>query len=156
MKRCLVVTLYLIICLLEFHSTALQLNLHQWKSVNKNGYIITAFLSPFHRDLVGHLKLILTPLLAVEKFYPNTFAVCRVKRIEIPEFFRFFKACSSFKIDKYLFKFLVGKLSTAMLLQPLTIMYLQLPFEIGLKIILLCNLDILIIHLLKCGDKSSF
>lgn len=72
---------YLIICLLEFHSTALQLNLNQWKPVNKNGYIITAFLSPFHRDLVGHLKLILTPLLTVEKFYPNAFAVCRVKRI---------------------------------------------------------------------------
>ena len=43
-----------------------------------------------------------------------------------------------------------------MFLQPLTVVYLQLPFEIGLKIILLCNLDVLIIHLLKCGDKSGF
>ena len=107
MKRSLMVTLYLIVCLLEFHSTAFQLNLYQWQAVYKNSHIITAFLSALHRNLVGNLKFVLTPLLAVEKFHPDTFAVCRVKRIEVTELFRLFKARISFKVDEYLFSLLI-------------------------------------------------
>ena len=156
MKRSLMVTLYLIVCLLEFHSTAFQLNLYQWQAVYKNSHIITAFLSALHRNLVGNLKFVLTPLLAVEKFHPDTFAVCRVKRIEVTELFRLFKARTSFKVDEYLFKLLIRKFCTPVLCQPLTVVYLQLLFEIGLKIIFLGYLDILIIHLPKRGDKSGF
>ncbi len=150
MKRCLVVTLYLIVCLFEFHATAFQLNLHQWQTIYKNGHIVAAFLSSFHCDLVGHLKFILAPLLTIKKLHPDAFAISCIKRIKFSEFLCLLKTCASFKVDEYLVKFLFRKLGATVLCQPLTVMYLQLLFEIGLKIFLLRNLDIFIVHLLKC------
>ena len=156
MKRCLVITLYLIIRLFEFHATAFQFNLHQWQTIYKNGHIVATFFSTFHRYLIGNLKLVLTPLLTIEKFHPNTFAVCHVKRITVAELLCLFKPRTAFKIDKNLFKFLCRKFSSTMFCQSFTVVYLQLTFEICLKIIFFRNLDILIIHLLKCSDKSGF
>ena len=95
-------------------------------------------------------------MLTVKELHPDAFAVRRVKRIEVAEFLRLFKACASLKVDEYLVKFLICKFGTAMLCQPLMVVYLQLPFEIGLKILFLGNLDIFIVHLLERGDKSGF
>ena len=150
------VTLDLVVRLFEFHTPAFQFNLHQRQTVYKNGHIVAALFTAFHRDLVGNLKLVLAPLLTVEELHPDAFAVHRVKRIKATELLRLFKACASFKVNEYLVKLLIRKFGTAMLCQPLTVVYLQLPFEIGLKILLFGNLDIFIVHLLERGDKSGF
>ncbi len=57
------VTLYLVVCLLQFNSTTLQLYLYQRQAIDKDCHIITAFLAPLYGNLVGNLKLVLTPLL---------------------------------------------------------------------------------------------
>ena len=49
----------------NFHPTLFQFNLYQRQTVYKNGHIVAALLTPFHRDLVGNLKFILTPLLPI-------------------------------------------------------------------------------------------
>ena len=48
----------------------------RWQTVYKDGHIVTAFFASLHRYLVGNLKLILTPLLAVEELHPNALARC--------------------------------------------------------------------------------
>ena len=108
------VTLYLIIRLFEFYTPALQFNLHQWQTVYKNGHIVTALLTTLYRDLIGNLKFILTPLLPIQKFHPNTLSICRVKRIKVAEFFRLFKPRAALEVNEYLFKLLICKFSTAM------------------------------------------
>ena len=69
------VTLYLIVSLFEFDATSFEFYLHQGQTIDKNRYIITTFFATFHRDLIGNLKLILTPMLTVKKFHPNTLSV---------------------------------------------------------------------------------
>ena len=43
-----------------------------------------------------------------------------------------------------------------MFLQPFTVVDFQLSFEIGIQIILFCNLDVFIVHLLKSCYQSGF
>ena len=103
------ITLYLVVCLLEFHTPAFQFNLHQWQTVYKNGHIVAAFLSPFRRDLVGHLKFILAPLLTVKELHPDALALRCVKRIKVSELLRLLEACAPFKVNEYLIKLICCK-----------------------------------------------
>ena len=70
MERSLVVALYLIICLFQLYASTLQFYLNQWQSVDKYCHIVTAFLSTLNRNLIGNLKLVLTPVSAVQKLHP--------------------------------------------------------------------------------------
>ncbi len=90
----------------------------------------------------------------VQELHPYTFACLQFERIEVTEFLCLFKASATFKIDKYLVKLTIGKLGTSELAKPLVVMFLQLQLEIGIQVLLLFNMNILVVHLLKSGDKS--
>ena len=80
MERSLVIALYLVVCLFQFHTSALQFYLNQRQTIDKYRHIVTAFLSALNRDLIGNLKLVLTPVSAVQELHPKTFAVFQFKR----------------------------------------------------------------------------
>ena len=98
-KRCLVIALNLVVGLFQFHATFLQLYLHKWQAINKDGHIITALLPAFDGYLIGDLKLILTPLVTVQKLYPNALAVCSVKWVKVTKFLGFLETSATFKVD---------------------------------------------------------
>ena len=75
------IALYLIVCLLEFYTPTLQFNLNQREAIDKNRHIIATLLSSLHRNLIRHLKLVLTPLGTIKEFYPNALSVSSIKRI---------------------------------------------------------------------------
>ena len=70
MERSFVIALYLVVCLFQLYASTLQFYLNQWQSVDKYRYIVTAFLSALNRDLIGNLKLVLTPVSAVQELHP--------------------------------------------------------------------------------------
>ena len=70
MERSLVVALYLIICLFQLYASALQFYLNQWQSVDEYRHIVTTLLSALNRNLIGNLKLVLTPVSAVQELHP--------------------------------------------------------------------------------------
>ena len=70
MKRGLVIALYLVVCQFQLHTSALQFYLNQRQAVDKYRDIVTAFLSAFNGDLVGNLKLVLTPVSTVQELHP--------------------------------------------------------------------------------------
>ena len=70
MERSLVIALYLIICLFQLYASTLQFYLNQRQSVDKYRHIVTAFLSALNRNLIGNLKLVLTPVSAVQELHP--------------------------------------------------------------------------------------
>ena len=156
MERSLVVALYLVVCLFQFHTSALQLYLNQWQSVDKYRHIVTAFLSALNRNLIGNLKLVLTPVSAVQELHPQAFTAFQFKRKEVSQFLCLFKASATFKIDKYLFKLRLCKFGTPQFFQLLLVVFLQLFLEIGRQVLLLFNMNILVVHLLKSIYKSVF
>ena len=83
MKRRLVITLDLIVCLLQFHAAFLQLDLHQRKTVDENRDVVAALPMALNGYLIGNLKLVLTPLFLIEKLHPNTLAIFCFQRIEV-------------------------------------------------------------------------
>ena len=70
MERSLVIALYLVVCLFQFHTSALQFYLNQRQTIDEYCHIVTAFLSTLNRDLIGNLKLVLTPVSAVQELHP--------------------------------------------------------------------------------------
>ena len=70
MERSLVIALYLVVCLFQFHTSALQFYLDQRQTIDEYRHIVTAFLSTLNRDLIGNLILILTPVSAVQELHP--------------------------------------------------------------------------------------
>ena len=81
MKGCLMIALYLIVCLFEFYTPTFQFNLNQRETIDKNRYIIATLLSSLHSNLIRYLKLVLTPLGAIKELYPYALSVSRIKRI---------------------------------------------------------------------------
>ena len=51
-KRSFVVSLNLIVCLFQFHTTLLQLYLYQWQTIDEDGHIVAALLASFNGYLV--------------------------------------------------------------------------------------------------------
>ena len=156
MKRSLVIALYLVVCLFQFHTSALQFYLNQRQTIDKYRHIVSTLLSTLNRDLIGNLKLVLTPVSAVQELYPQAFTAFQFKRKEITQFLCLFKASATFKIDKYLFKLCLRKLSATKFFQFLLVVFFQLFFEIGRQVLLLFNMNILVVHLLKSIYKSVF
>ena len=156
MERSLVIALYLVVCLFQFHTSALQFYLNQRQTIDKYSHIVTTFLSALNRNLIGNLKLVLTPVSAVQELHPQTFTAFQFKRKEVTQFLCLFKASATFKIDKYLFKLRLCKFGTTQFFQLLLVVFLQLPFEIGRQVLLLFNMNILVAHLLKSIYKSVF
>ena len=74
-KRSLVVSLNLIVCLFQFHTTLLQLYLYQWQTIDEDGHIVAALLASFNGYLIADLKLVLAPVLLVDELNPHTFTV---------------------------------------------------------------------------------
>ncbi len=70
MERSLVIALYLVVCLFQFHTSALQFYLNQRQTIDKYRHIVTAFLSALNRNLIGNLKLVLTPMSTVQELHP--------------------------------------------------------------------------------------
>ena len=88
----LLVTLHLVVGLFKFYATFFELNLHQWKAVDKDGYVVATGLAALNGNLVGYLKFVLAPVVFVKEFHPDTMlAIFRLHRKEIPELFGFFK-----------------------------------------------------------------
>ena len=156
MKRSFVIALYLVVCLYQFHTPTLQFYLNQRQTIDEYRHIVTAFLSTFHRNLVGNLKLVLTPVSAVQELHPQAFTAFQFKRKEVTQFLCLFKASATFKVDKYLFKLRPCKFGTTQFFQLLLVVFLQLFLEIGRQVLLFFNMNILVVHLLKSGYKSVF
>ena len=156
MERSLVIALYLVVCLFQFHTSALQFYLNQRQTIDKYRHIVSTLLSALNRDLIGNLKLVLTPVSAVQELHPQAFATFQFKRKEITQFLCLFKASATFKIDLYLFKLGICKFCTTEFLQFLLVVLLQLFLEIGRQVLFLFNMNILVIHLLKSVYKSVF
>jgi type I restriction enzyme, R subunit len=89
MKRSFVITLYLVVCLFQFHTSALQFYLNQRQTIDKYRHIITTLLSTFNRNLIGNLKLVLTPMSAVQELHPQAFTAFHFKRKEVTQIFGF-------------------------------------------------------------------
>ena len=70
MERSFVIALYLVVCLFQFHTSALQFYLNQRQAIDKYRHIETASLSTLNRDLIGNLELVLTPVSAVQELHP--------------------------------------------------------------------------------------
>ena len=99
MKRSFVITLYLVVCLFQFHTSALQFYLNQRQTIDKYRHIVTVFLSALNRNLIGNLKLVLTPMSAVQELHPQAFTAIQFKRKKVTQFLCLFKASATFKID---------------------------------------------------------
>ena len=69
-KGSFVIALYLVVCLFQFHTSTLQFYLNQRQTIDKYRHIVTAFLSALNRNLIGNLKLVLTPVSSVQKLHP--------------------------------------------------------------------------------------
>ncbi len=156
MKRSFVITLYLVVCLLQFHAPTLQFYLNQRQTVDEYRHVITALLSTFHRNLVGNLKLVLAPMSAIQEFHPQTFSAFQLKWKEVTKFLSLFKTGTTFEIDLYLLKFRLGKFSSTQLFQFLLIVFLQLFLKIGRQVLFLFNMNILVVHFLESIYKSIF
>ena len=70
MKRSFVITLYLVVCLFQFHASTLQFYLDQRQTVDKYRHIVTTLFSALNRNLIGNLELVLTPVSAVQELHP--------------------------------------------------------------------------------------
>ena len=130
-KGGLVIALYLVVCLFQLYTSAFQLNLDQRQAVDKYRHVITTFLSALNRNLIGNLKLVLTPVGTVKKLHPQAFAAFQFERKEVTQFLCLFKACATFKIDENLLKLRLCKLCASNLFQLLLVVFLQLLLEIG-------------------------
>src|SRR5690606_33928898 len=69
-KGLMLVSIYLIKRFLHFKSSPFQLDLHKWKAVYQNGYIVSVFKITFLRNLIAYLKLVLTPMFLIDKLNP--------------------------------------------------------------------------------------
>ena len=69
------ITINLVEGFLHFQTSAFELYLYQWQTVDKNCYIISVFIFASHRSLVRYLVLVLTPMLAVQQFYVLCIAI---------------------------------------------------------------------------------
>ena len=156
MERSLVVTLNLVVCLFEFHPSAFQFDLNQGQAIDEYRYIIAALFSSFHCNLIGDLKLVLAPVGTVQKLHPHPFTAFQFKRIQVAQFFGFFKTGTSFQVNQNLFKLCLCKGRTSEILQSFFIVLFKLSLEIGIQVFLFINLNIFIAHLLKSSDKSIF
>ena len=74
-KRSLMVSLNLVVCLFQFHTTLLQLYLYQWQTIDEYSHVIAALLSSLNSYLVADLKLVLAPVLLVDELNPHPFAI---------------------------------------------------------------------------------
>ena len=79
---------------------------------------------------MGNLKLVLTPVGAVQKFHPQAFSIIQFKWKEVTKFLCLFKTCATLKINQDFIKFGFSKLGTPNLFQSLPVMFLKLTFEI--------------------------
>ena len=117
MKRCLLIALNLVVCLFQFHATSLQFYLHKRQTIDKDGHVITALFPALDSYLIGDLKLILTPLVTVQKLHPNALAVGSVQWVKVTKFLGFLETSATFKVDEYLVKLLCRELRPSMFRQ---------------------------------------
>ena len=103
---------------------------------------------------MGNLKLVLTPVGAVQEFHPQAFSIIQFKWKEVTKFLCLFKTCATLKINQDFLKFGFSKLGASNLFQSLLVMFLKLTFKICPEIFLFFNLYIFIVHLLKSSNKS--
>ena len=61
----LLITLDLIVCLLQFYATFLELNLNKRKTIDEDGDVVTASFTPLDSNLVGNLEFVLAPVVLV-------------------------------------------------------------------------------------------
>ena len=73
--RMALVTVGLVKGFFEFQTFAFEFYLYQWQTVDENGYIITIFIFALLTDLVGNLKLILTPKISIDKLEIEIIAI---------------------------------------------------------------------------------
>ena len=69
-KRFTVVTPNLVECFAHFHTTAFQLHMHQWQTVDKDSYIVAVFVAAtLWHILVDYLKRIVVDIFFVDEIH---------------------------------------------------------------------------------------
>ena len=153
-KRSLVVTLDLVISLFQFHAPFLQFYLYQWQTVDEYGHVVATLLASLNGYLIADLKLVLAPVLLVDKLNPYTFTVFQLEILQVTEFLGFLKAGAAFKIEEYLVKLFISKVFTTMRSQFLLVVLLQLHLEISEQILFLLDGNVLVTHLRQGFNQS--
>ena len=153
-KRSLMISLDLIICLFKLDTSFLEFNLHQRKTIDQDRNIITTFLPAFNSDLIGNLELILAPLLCIQERDPYYLTIFKFEILKVTEFLGFFKASTSFKMEHDLVELSLCEFRTPHFFKSLTVMFLQLKLEIAAEILFFFYLHILIAILLQSPDQS--
>ena len=145
-KRSLVVSLNLVICLFQFHTALLQLYLYQWQAIDEYSHVVAALLSSLNSYLIADLKLVLAPVLLIDELNPYTFAVFQLEVLKITQFLGFFKAGAALQIEQYFVKLLIGKVFTTMRSQFLLVVLFQLHFEISEQVLFFLDRNVLVVH----------
>ena len=147
------VPLDLVESLTDGHTSPLELHMHQRKAVHQNGHIITGLVaSLFLFVLVNHLELVVMNMFLVQKINIFCGSIVSAKELDIVllDFPRFLHNSISL-IGNAAFEkaipFLIGKLDVIQLL--------QLPPQIGNKILLVVNSQVLIALLFQLLNKRS-
>ncbi len=148
------ITLDLIVCLLQFYATFLELNLYKRKAVDEDGDIVTTGSAALDGNLIGDLEFVLAPVVFIEELYPNAMlAVLGFHREKVTKLLGLLEEGSTFQIDADLLKFLIGKCCAADFGQSLSIMFFQLLLKVAEQVRFFLDLDILIAHVLQGRDQ---
>ena len=132
-ERGLLIALNLVICLLQFYASLFEFNLNERQTIDENGDIVSAGLTTFDSNLIGYLKLVLAPMVLVEKLYPDAMpAILCLQRIEVAKLLGFFKEGAAFKINAYFLELFVREGGAPYLRQRLGVMFFKLSLEIAI------------------------
>jgi len=122
------IPVYLVKCLFQFDASSFQFDLHQWQTIDKDGYIVPVFVSTLHCYLSCNLKLILAPVFLFQKFKIQALAIVPFDVLFFPEYFGFVEHRTFAKDIQRFVKLFCRKGDVVVLF--------QLGFQVGQQILL--------------------
>lgn len=122
-ERVPLVAVHLVKGFLQFDSPAFELDLDQRKSVDQDGDVIPVLPGPFHGDLMGNLEEVLAPVVQLQEFEVDAFAVVTGKLHPVPEDFGAVEDIALVQVVQHPGELIPG--------QPYLVMPFQLPLQVG-------------------------
>jgi len=121
-ERVTLVAVHLVKGFLQFDSPAFELDLDKRKSVDQDGDVIPVLPGPFHGDLMGNLEEILAPVIQLEEFKIETFAIVAGELHPVPEDFGAVEDIALVQVVQHPGELIPGQL------------HLIVPFQLPLKV----------------------
>lgn len=132
----------------QFQSPAFELDLHQKKAVNEQGYIVAVFVGAFLRNLVGDLKKVVAPIFTVVKTDVGTIAIVTVKLKAVTKGFGFLEYIALSQVVEDGAEFLFGKSGV--------IEGFQLAFQVGQYAFFIIDMNVSILQAGQLLDQIVF